>query len=141
MTETSNIQFLTALFNHTNHTKSNLHLLSHALNLTPGATSMRLTRLKQKLAKGDTTKISARDTTFLEAVLRSLGGKTDLRGVAAECGISVGAASMRFTRLRKKWEQGEGRTKGGAKGGGSGKGGEVKEEWVIKVEDEEDGGN
>lgn len=68
--------------------------------------------------------------------MRCSDGKTDIKGLAQECGLKMGAVSMRLTRLRKKWEaEGKGVVKAG---GRKPRGGEEVPvptgERVIKVE-------
>jgi hypothetical protein len=150
MSELSHVEFLMAIIKHTTNGKPNLPALSKALNLNPSATSMRMTRLKKKLASGETIKITSKDTEFLENVVKYSEGKTDLKGLAQDCGLKAGAVSMRLTRLRKKWqtldESGHGEGGGRRKRGvekvrhvGSGEGGIKVEAVEIKVEFEDEG--
>ena len=97
----SHATFLLALLKHTPG-KPDINSLSAALNLKPGATSMRITRLKKKFTDPNSA-VSNLDIEFLENLVRYSKGKTDLRGVAEECGLKVGAVSMRVTRLKRKW--------------------------------------
>ena len=104
---------------------------------------MRMVRLKKKLAAPAGVKgVKAEDLEFLLKVVEMGGGKTDIKGLAGELGMKVGAVNMRLVRLRKKF----GRTGGSTGAGGSewaeevamDEGGRVKqEEGVIEVKCEE----
>ena len=88
--------------------KVNTRELAAALNLTVGATNMRMVRLRRKLAQsaaGANSAVKPDDLEFLMKVLEFSGGKTDLKGLAEEWGLRLSAASMRLTRLRKKFAQ------------------------------------
>jgi len=98
----SHATFLLAMIKHTPG-KPDLTSLSAALNLKPAATSMRITRLKKKMTDPNSA-VSTLDIEFMESLVRYSTGKTDLRGVAEDCGLKVGAVSMRVTRLKKKWK-------------------------------------
>lgn len=83
------------------HTTLNLNVrhLSATCGLSLGATQMRMTRLRRKLEKGDAEDA---DLEFLEKVWEFSGGKTDVKGLASELGMTTGAVSMRLSRLRKR---------------------------------------
>ena len=98
----SHANFLLALIKHTPG-KPDLASLSTALNLKPSATSMRITRLRKKMADPNSA-VSTLDIEFLESLVRYSGGKTDLKGVAEECGLKISAVSMRITRMKRKWK-------------------------------------
>ena len=136
-------EFLFAVLKHTP-TKLNTRDLAAKLNLKVGATNMRMTRLKRKLAAPAGIKgVKAEDLGFLLKVVEMGGGKTDIKGLAGELGMKVGAVNMRMTRLRKKF----GRPSGDTGAGGSelaeevamDEGGGVKQEEqsVIEVKCEE----
>jgi hypothetical protein len=98
--EQSQTQFVFTILKYTT-LKLNTRHLSAALNLTPAATTMRMTRLKRKLAQTD-AKVMSKDWEFFVKVWEFSGGKVDLKAVAGELGLNVAAVSMRITRLRKK---------------------------------------
>ena len=100
MSEKSQAEFLFAVIKHSPK-KVNIRHLSAALNLTVGATNMRMTRLKRKMLAND-CKVKAGDLEFLESVFEINEGKTDIKKLAAELGINAGAVSMRLTRLRAR---------------------------------------
>jgi hypothetical protein len=89
------------LFTVLKHTTLNLNVrhLSAACDLSLGATQMHMTRLRRKLEKGNAEDA---DLEFLEKVWEFSGGKTDIRGLASELGLTTGAVSMRLSRLRKR---------------------------------------
>jgi Myb-like DNA-binding domain len=111
--------FLVALLRHTN-LNIRPQELAAAMNLTPGAASMRLVRLRKKLASSET--MVAKDVGFLLKLVELAGGKgTNFRGLADEMGLKVPAVRMRITRLRKKLDK---------------KGGEERAEVKIEEGDE-----
>jgi hypothetical protein len=137
-------EFLFAVLKHTP-TKLNTRHLAAQLNLKVGATNMRMTRLKKKLAASAGVKgVKAEDLDFLLKVVEMGGGKTDIKGLAEELGMKYSAVNMRLTRMRRKF---------GRPGGSTGvwgsklaeevamdEGGGVKqEEGVIEVKCEEEG--
>lgn len=102
------------------------------MNLKPGATSMRITRLKKKMSDPNPV-VSTSDIEFMESLVRYSAGKTDLRGVAEECGLKVGAVSMRVTRLKRKWKMEAGNERGdGWKGKEGGWG--AQDATLVKIE-------
>jgi len=136
-------EFLFAVLRHTP-TKVNTRDLAAQLNLTVGATTMRMTRLKRKLAQPAGTKaVKAEDLGFLFKVVEMAGGRTDLKGLTGELGLKSSAVSMRLTRLRKRFGQPRVAETGGAElveEVAMEEGVEVKqEEGVIEVKFEEGG--
>src|SRR5271170_5049854 len=101
MNDQSQAKFLLIVLKHTP-MKINARHLSTALNISLGATTMRLTRLRRKLARNDYT-VQANDMEFLLRALEFCGGKVNIKDLAEETGLKVGAVSMRLTRLRRKY--------------------------------------
>jgi hypothetical protein len=126
----SNAKFLLLVLKYTS-SKPDISALADAINLTPAATSMRITRLKQKLEQ---SRFDGHDMHFLEKLIEYSGGKVDLKGVAEEMGMKVTAISMRMTRLRKKF--GGGGERSGRKGTGKWFGG-WKRETRLECEQKE----
>jgi hypothetical protein len=90
-------QFFFAVFKYT--PKINRRALAESLNLTPGATTMRFTRLYKKLANGT---VDSKDLVFCKRALEFSMG-TDVKAVATETGMKVGAVRMRLTRMHRKF--------------------------------------
>src|SRR5947207_4058415 len=100
MTDQSQTEFIFTILKHSS-IKLKTRDLSAALNLTPAATTMRMTRLKRKLAQSN-SKVTTKDLEFFAKVWEFSGGKVNLKAVSEELGLNVGAVSMRVSRLRKK---------------------------------------
>jgi DNA-binding CsgD family transcriptional regulator len=101
MVEIPESAFLLSVLKH-NKTKVNCRQLAAALDLSIGATNMRLVRLRRKLA-GNQTTVTPTELEFVQRVLEFSGGKTDNKAVANELGLKEGAVNMRLVRLRKKY--------------------------------------
>jgi DNA-binding MarR family transcriptional regulator len=101
MSEKAHAEFLFAILRHSSLLKYDLRQLADHLQITPAATSMRITRLKRKLAK-PTPDIEGKDIVLLEKLVEFSGIKPDIRGLAKELGLKPSAVSMRLTRVRKK---------------------------------------
>jgi hypothetical protein len=102
-------EFLFAVIKHIP-AKVNTRHLAAALNLTVSAATMRMTRLKRKLAQsvGGPKSVREDELDFLLKVVELSGGKTDWKALESELGLKESAARMRLTRLRKKFAQNTG---------------------------------
>jgi hypothetical protein len=83
--EQSQTQFLFTILKYTT-LKLNTRHLSAALNLTPAATTMRMTRLKRKLAQTD-AKVMSKDWEFFVKVWEFSGGEGGFESCCGRVGI------------------------------------------------------
>jgi transposase-like protein len=107
--------------------KPNVRDLAAAMNLTPAATRMRITRLKCRLEEN---RFEGNDLPFLEKLIQYSGGTTNIKAIAEEMGMNPSAIRMRLTRLRKKFGDGAGGSPGKARAALSPK--KVKKEMTVE---------
>lgn len=135
-TDEENVKFLWMVLTAGGMPSIDFDAMSAELNLKKGATSMRWTRLKKAIEKGKPPGPAAHQFLWL-AVKNSTRVKSpDWKVIADACNIKPGAASMRFTRLKKAMETGAAAPGAGT---GAGESGEATTSKRKRVTDNAEG--
>ncbi|KAF2248662.1 hypothetical protein BU26DRAFT_377441, partial [Trematosphaeria pertusa] len=106
-TEGENVQYLYLVLTNGGPPQIDMVAVSKALDLSPGATSKRWSRLKQAMEQGKYPSAGSYGFLWL-CVKHSTRDKTpDWHSIAKACGTTPGAASKRYSRMKQAFEKGD----------------------------------